>query len=109
MSCAPEPVVILVSLAARAFSRSVTFSTAFLAVGEQTPLEQVALLVGCVEMTNLAFAICDHRSIAAVNSPARVLFTVLDRPLMISPRRASIRKRIRITAAAQPADKASHC
>src|SRR5438067_1619176 len=53
---APAPVVIFRSPAASMLVRSLTFSTAFLSVGEHTPLEQVMFLVAAVEISTDACA-----------------------------------------------------
>src|SRR6185437_3028889 len=54
--CAPAPVMIFTSPAASMLVRSLTFSTAFLAVGEQTPALQFMFCVALVEIVTDAYA-----------------------------------------------------
>src|SRR6202040_127421 len=88
----PEPVVVTVALPeARRLSRSFTFSTALLAVGEQMPFEQLMFWVTSAEITTSAHAGGEARKIAAILAK-RALQRSLDKVIaesISSPRETS--------------------
>src|ERR1043165_3479857 len=115
MSSAPEPVVIFRSPVASMPVTSLTFSTAFCAVGEQTPFAQLMFCVALVEISTPACAELTAKRARAATAPNNNLLTVSSPPHINQPstllRTAGPRKRRAPARTGAPSEAApqDHC